>query len=81
MNLKLCKEETILELKTLGARSIHRMELLADSRKVVHLGFLCYGIDWMITQLQYLVGPSGPKGSSSQNYTIHKQKGIIVIRY
>ena len=75
-NTKLCDLETVAELKLLGDRSIHRLDLLPESRRLLNLGHLTYGLDWMLTQMNYLV-TGAESSSNTQNFLMSKSTGVL----
>ena len=75
-NSKLNDLETAAELKLLGDRSIHRLDLLPESRRLLNLGHLTYGLDWMLTQLNFLVSKR-EVGGQQQNYLASKSNGVL----
>ena len=81
-NHKLSVEETSIQMKLKGERSIHRSELLMQSRKIQYLANLAYGIEWVLDQIKYLRDSGGKKDSSiifSTRKVISKSKVLMIL--
>jgi len=54
INRALAQKETDIQIKMKGERSLHRSELLLQTKKIQYLANLAYGIDWFLDQLAFL---------------------------
>lgn len=76
-NRKLTAQETTIQLKLKGERSIHRSELLMQPRKIQYLSNLAYGLEWVVDQIKFLRDSEG-KNDSSSSYVTTTAKTLMV---